>query len=142
MGVLYEVVIAPVLAKFGISPRDPTFGRYRLPPSQAEVEFEAQTHVTTRSRRVFFTNSNVSSIKIKGYPKSTIEAPEVGNASQYNYIEVQEGEDVSLTSKELVRGRGRQWIFYKIYENNTPDARKGKGYGCDILFSHGEHATP
>lgn len=139
MGTFYEVVIGPLLAKFGVTPKDPTFGRWQLPESQVEIEFEAQPHITTRRRRIFFKESNISSSQLRGYSKSHIEAPPaVGNASQLEYIQVQEGEDVGLTPKELASGRGRQWIVYKVYENNSPEAQTGKARGCDIVFSHGK----
>lgn len=139
MGAFYEVVLAPLLAKFGVAPKDPTYGRWQLPESQFEIDFEAQSHITTRRRRVFFKESNISSTRLKGFSKTHIEAPPaVGNASQLEYIEVQEGEDITLTPAELARGRGRDWIVYKTYENNSPEAQSGKGHGCDIVCSHGK----
>lgn len=138
MGILYDVVVVPLLEKFGVVPRDPTFGRYQLRASDVEIEFEAQPHIVTRRRRVFFKNSNTPSTQIKGYPKDHVAAPLVGNATQQEYIEVQEGEDINFTGGELARGKGRQWIVYKIYEHDTPEAQAGKGRGRDIVFSHGQ----
>lgn len=138
MGVLYDVIVSPLLAKFGFAPKDPTFGRYLLRQSDLEIEFEAKPHIVTQRRRVFFKNANIPSTKLSGYSKTHIEAPAVGNATQQEYIEVLEGEDVNFTQSELDRGRGRQWIVYKIYENDSPEARNGKARGCDIVFSHGE----
>lgn len=138
MGAFHDVVLVPILAKFGVYPKDPTYGRYLLAPSQIETEFEARSDIITRRRRVFFKENNVSVSSLKGYSKTHIEAPPVGNASQQEVIEVQEGEDVRFTAGELARGRGRDWIVYKIYESTTPDAQAGKGRGCDIVFSHGE----
>lgn len=142
MDLLNEVLITPFLANFGVLPQDPTFGRYLLDTSQTEIDFEARQHISTRRRRVFFKNANVSSTKIKGYAKSHIEAPAVGNATQQEYVRVEEGEDVNLTKGELASGKGRQWVFYKVWESNTSEARNGKARGCDVVFSHGECPQP
>jgi len=52
-------------------------------------------------------------------------------------VEVEEGEDVTLTKGELTRGNGRQWVFYKVWDSESSKARNGKGKGCDIVFNHG-----
>lgn len=138
MGAFNDVVIVPVLAKlFGIYPKDPTYGRYLHPLSQIELDFEGRVDIVTRTRRVFFRKHNVSVSKLKGFSKSHIEAPPVGNASLQEVIQVEEGEDVSFTAAELARGRGRDWIVYKVYSSNTPEALAGKGRGHAIVFSHG-----
>jgi acylglycerol lipase len=141
MDLINEVLITPFLTNFGILPQDPTFGRYLLDTSQTEIDFEARQHITTRRRRVFFKNANVSSTKIKGYAKGHIEAPAVGNATQQEYVEVEEGEDVDLTKGELASGKGRQWVFYKVWESNSFEAQNGKGRGCDVVFSHGKYSA-
>lgn len=138
MGAFHDIVLVPILAKFGVHPKDPTYGRYLLPPSQLESEFEARSDIVTRRRRVFLKETNVSVSTLKGFAKTHIEAPPVGNASQQEFIQVLEGEDVNFTASELFRARGRDWIVYKIYESTSPAAQAGKGRGCDIVFSHGE----
>jgi len=138
MDVLNEVLITPFLSNFGIFPNDPTFGRYLLDTSEIEIAFEAQSHLTTRRRRVFFKTDNLPSTKVKGYAKSHIEAPAVGDAAQEEYVEVEEGEDVDLTKGELASGQGRRWVFYKIWESSSAAALNGKGRGCDIVFCHGK----
>lgn len=139
MDLINEVFITPLLTNFGIVPKDPTFGRYLLDTSQLEIDFEAQPHIITRRRRVFFKNANVPSTEVKGYAKTHIEAPAVGNATQQEYVEVEEGEDVDLTKGELARGKGRQWLFYKTWESNSSEAMNGKGKECDVVFCHGEY---
>ncbi|KAF8315833.1 alpha/beta-hydrolase [Clavulina sp. PMI_390] len=139
MGAFYEVVGAPLLSILGIYPKDGTFGRYLLPPSPLQLDIESRPNMETRTRRVFYKAASKPSTTVKGFGKTepTAPLPAVGDASLQDYIVVQEGEDVTLTAAELRSGQGRNWVVYKTYELNTPEARAGKGRGCDVVLIHG-----
>lgn len=97
-----EVFLYPLLQNLGLyTPPDPTYGRYTLDISDKEKKLEADPEVKVSHRRVF--------IKNKSYLK---------------------GEDVKLTQEEIEKGRGKEWIYYKIWQ-------KGPWNGSDVIVLHG-----
>ena len=123
---LNQILFAPLLSKLQLrSPSDPTWGRYLLPWYKHEVELEGSAStalgleldwssaspIRVRSRRVF-----------------------IGKKGR-----IEEGEDVFIREEELRSGRGRKWVFYKVWEN--PRGRGRRGWGSDIVICHGMLAS-
>ena len=115
MSVLKEVFVTPALSLVGITPPDPTFGRYLAPTSAYEfVVIDTLPNVSVRRRRVFTSPGNGG------------------------FVKVGEGEDVNLTQAELDSARGKSWSYYQIWESSSEEAKVGKAKGCDLVLLHGE----
>ncbi|KAF8338157.1 Alpha/Beta hydrolase protein [Cantharellus anzutake] len=116
MALINEVVLVPLLSKFGIRPADPTFGRYLLHDTEEEKKhISSHSHISIRQRRVFISPSNEPGV----------------------FVKVGKGEDVELKEHELADARGKEWIFYKVWVSESEEAKKGKARGCDLVVSHG-----
>lgn len=46
------------------------------------------------------------------------------------FLDTHTGQDVQLTQAELDSSKGKEWIYYKIWQ-------KGVGYQCDLVMLHG-----
>lgn len=105
-----EIFLIPLLHGLNLyTPNDPTFGRYLQPISPYELELEKDPYVKVRMRRVFINS---------GRPE-----------------EIDCGEDVQLTEREVETGAGKEWIFYKVWECES--GKGGIGDGCDLVMLHG-----
>ncbi|KDQ13990.1 hypothetical protein BOTBODRAFT_33102 [Botryobasidium botryosum FD-172 SS1] len=109
-----EIFLVPLLNNLNLyTPTDPTYGRYLLPQSPAELELERDPAVKVRSRRVFVNYTGDGTGK--------------GDW----------GEDVQLSAREVETGVGKEWLFYKVWECDG-DVRRGEvGDGCDLVMIHG-----
>jgi hypothetical protein len=65
--------------------------------------------------------------------EATLEADqEIRVTSRRVFLEKNgKGEEVNLTQNELDSARGKDWIYYKIWE-------KGNGNNCDVVMLHGK----
>lgn len=113
MSTAYQVFVAPLLANLGSPPRDPTWGRYLAPKTPTEIEIQNTPDVRIRTRRVFTSRSGPA-------------------AAQFV---VGDGEDISLTKEELVKGKGKEWQVYQVWESDA--GKEGKAKGCDLVLLHG-----
>jgi len=104
-----------VFKGLGFHPSDPTFGRYLAPTSPYEHAIDRIPSIRVTRRRVFTSRSG----------------PAVAQ------LQVGDGEEVKLTQAELDAGRGKEWTYYQIWENQSEKAMKGKAQGCDLVLLHG-----
>ncbi|KIJ26934.1 hypothetical protein M422DRAFT_38001 [Sphaerobolus stellatus SS14] len=114
LGTFFTVFVQPFLSAIGLyTPSDPTYGRYLISTPDSELELASRTangvQVKTRMRRIF--------------------VDDLGKGK--------EAEDVQLISEELSTGKGREWVFYKVWERVDARAMKGRGRGSDVLLLHG-----
>ncbi|KAF9506660.1 hypothetical protein BS47DRAFT_1352545 [Hydnum rufescens UP504] len=117
MSVLRDVIISPLLSTVGIFPPDPTFGRYVMEPSEEESKYLfSNPALRVRMRRVFITRSSRKGV-------------DVG---------IGEGQDVKCTADELQNVGGKEWIFYRTVELDTPEAAQAKARGSDLVLLHGK----
>jgi len=107
-----EIFLVPLLHNLNLyTPADPTYGRYLLPISPAELDLEKDPAVRVRLRRVFV--------------NYTGDGTEKGDC----------GEDVQLNAHEVETDIGKEWIFYKVWECDV--GKGGVGDGCDLVMLHG-----
>lgn len=98
-----DVFFYPFLENLGLyTPPDPTYGRYLFDAYGREKDLEADTEIQVKQRRVFVDKGHFL-----------------------------RGEDVTLTQEELERGKGKEWVYYKVWQ-------KGPGNGSDVIFIHGK----
>jgi hypothetical protein len=121
MSVLRDVIVSPLLSTVGIFPPDPTFGRYLMEPSEEESKYLfSNPDIRVRTRRVFITRSSLKGV----------------------YVDVGEGQDVKCTADELQKVGGKEWIFYRTVELDTPEAAQAKARGSDLVLLHGLLSFP
>lgn len=105
---LNDIFVSPLLQNLGIyTPPDPTYGRYLLPLSPAELVLAKNPDVHVSHRRVFIRRNGTA----------------------------HEGCDVRLVKEELAHPLEQRWLVYQVWQKKLEKA--GRGTGCDLVMLHG-----